>query len=129
MTGVDIPGAPGEPLEPGMAILAAALELEHEPLPPEQVIHGAPTTAVRILEEREGRELGVWEMTPGIAWDVEVDETFVVLFGDATVDFEDGVDQGRSVALAPGTMLRLREGQRTRWTVRQTLRKVYSATL
>lgn len=111
-------------LDPGTVILAASLPLDHEPLPPEQVLAGAPTTGWRVLDDRDRTELGVWEMTPGVATDVEVDEVFVVLFGDATLEHEDG---GEPLELRPGSVVRLAAGSRTRWTVRSTLRKVYWA--
>ncbi len=68
-------------------------------------------------------EVGVWEMTPGTEQDTEVDEVFVVLAGHGTVVFADG----EVVALAPGVAVRLRAGERTTWTVTETLRKVYVA--
>ena len=69
-------------------------------------------------------EVGVWEMTPGTATDVEVDEVFVVLAGSATVSFD---DDGEQVELAPGSVVRLRAGERTTWVVRETIRKIYVA--
>lgn len=100
---------------------AVSLELEHEPVPAEQVVAGSPTTGSVSLGELGGHEYGVWEHTVGASTDVEADEVFVVLSGAATVTFEDGT----VVSLAPGTIGRLRDGQRTVWTVTETLRKVY----
>ena len=97
--------------------------LDHEPLPADQVVAGEPTTGVLVLDERDGREIGVWEMTPGAATDTEVDEVFVVLAGRATVSFE-GLP---SIELTPGSVVRLTEGMRTTWVVHETLRKVYLA--
>ena len=65
---------------------------------------------------------GVWEVTPGTSTDVEVDEVAVVLCGRGAVE---DLDSGAVVGLVPGTVLRLTAGQRTRWTVSETLRKVY----
>lgn len=101
---------------------ALTVVLQHEPLPPEQVLSGSPTTGSLVLEERaDGTEVGVWEMTPGVATDVEVDELFVVLSGSATVD---GVTE-QPLELAPGSVVKLTAGMRTTWTVRETLRKIY----
>ena len=101
---------------------ALTVPLHHEPLPPEQVVSGSPTTGSLVLEEREdGTEVGVWEMTPGVATDVEVDELFVVLSGSATVE---GVTE-HPLELAPGSVVTLTAGMRTTWTVRVTLRKIY----
>jgi uncharacterized cupin superfamily protein len=70
-----------------------------------------------------GAEVGLWEMTPGVDHDTEVDEVFVVLAGRGTVTFEDG----EVVELGPGVAVRLRAGERTTWVVSETLRKVYVA--
>ncbi|GAA1778211.1 hypothetical protein GCM10009795_025440 [Nocardioides hankookensis] len=68
-----------------------------------------------------GLEVGLWEMVPGVAEDTEVDEVCVMLSGRGTVRFEDGEE----IDLAPGVAVRLRAGERTTWTVTETLRKVY----
>ena len=68
-------------------------------------------------------EVGLWGMEPGVDHDTEVDEVFVVLAGRGTVRFEDG----EVVELAPGVAVRLHAGERTTWTVTETLRKVYVA--
>ncbi len=101
---------------------ALALSLVHESVSPEQLVSGAPMTGSQALGEYAGREFGVWEMTPGAMSDVEVEELFIVLGGDATVEF---LDDGSSIELFPGFVGRLRSGDRTVWTVRETLRKVY----
>ncbi|WUP39433.1 acetate--CoA ligase family protein [Streptomyces europaeiscabiei] len=53
-------------------------------------------------------------LTAGAVRDVEVDEVFVVLAGEATVRFE----TGESIELAPGVVVRLHAGERTEWEVR-----------
>ena len=83
-----------------------------------------PLTAVAELGRFAGLEVGVWEMAPGTATDVEADEVFVVIAGRARVDFP---DTGRSLELAAGDVVRLTAGDRTVWTVTETLRKVYLA--
>jgi len=55
--------------------------------------------------------------------DVEADEVFVVLEGDATVTFEDG----EVIEIGPGAIVWLREGEQTQWEIRSRLRKVYLA--
>jgi uncharacterized cupin superfamily protein len=97
--------------------------LDHEPLPPEQVVAGEPATASAVLDDSGGRELGIWEMTPGTATDTEVDEVFVVLSGRATVT---GIAP-EPVELVPGSVVRLTAGMQSTWTVHETLRKVYLA--
>jgi uncharacterized protein len=83
---------------------------------------GEPRVADRSLGVIGTAEVGVWEITTGVADDTEVDELFVVLSGSARVEF---LDEGRSIDLGPGSIARLRAGQRTRWHVTETLRKVY----
>ena len=109
-------------LTPGVAVDAGHLPLTHDPLPEEDVRDGAPTTAYTALDAAGGVEIGVWEMTPGAAVDVEVDEVFVVLSGRATVTFT--APALPAVELGPGSVMRLTAGMRTVWTVTTTLRKV-----
>jgi hypothetical protein len=75
--------------------------------------------------------------------DVETDEVFVVIAGRATVRFDRDPILGETVPnetvpnetvpnetvlqLAPGSVARLAAGQRTVWTVTETLRKIYIA--
>lgn len=98
--------------------------LAHQPLPADEVVAGSPTTAVVELGELDGPvEVGIWEMTEGVATDAEVDEIFIVLSGTGTVEFADG----SRVELAPGVVVRLHAGERTTWTITTPLRKVYIA--
>lgn len=109
----------------GSAVDAVALHLAHESLPTDEVVSGAPTTASRVLATHGGGEVGVWEMTPGAASDVESDEVFVVLAGHARIEFVDPALP--AIEVGPGAVVRLAEGQRTVWTVTETLRKIYVA--
>ena len=97
--------------------------LEHEPLPADEVLEGAPTAAVSSLAEVAGIGVGLWEMSAGTARDTEVDEVFVVLAGRGDVTFEDGTE----LELRPGVAVRLTAGERTTWRVTETLRKVWVA--
>jgi uncharacterized cupin superfamily protein len=101
-------------------------ELEPDELDPAQVVSGAPETRVRVLHTSpDGRvERGIWEITPGVVTDVEADELFVVVSGRATIE----VDGGPTFQVGPGDAMVLVEGWRTRWTVHETLRKVYQVT-
>jgi uncharacterized cupin superfamily protein len=101
---------------------AVDLELDHQPVPHDQVVTGAPSTGSAALGVFGSHEVGVWEMTPGAMSDVEADELFVVVSGRATVEF---VDTGAWMLLGPGDVVQLRAGARTVWTVTETLRKVY----
>lgn len=113
------------PAESGRVLAgdAAAVSLAHEPVAVEDVVAGTPSTATLPLGDVAGAEVGIWEITPGTVRDTEVDELFVVLSGDGTVRFEDG----SSVELGQGVVVRLHAGERTEWEIRTTLRKVYVA--
>lgn len=116
-------------LTPGALVAAAEIALPREPVPADQVVEGAPSTGYAVLDAG-GPELGVWEMTPGSMRDVEADEVFIVLHGDATVRFVTAPGMPEpppSIDLAPGCVVRLSAGMETVWTVRETLRKVYVA--
>ena len=102
-------------------VAAQAVSLSHEPVAHEQIVAGQPTTGSAALGAIGEAEYGVWEMTPGAMSDVEEDELFVVLSGAATVAF----DGGETWTLGPGSTGRLAAGNRTVWTVTETLRKVY----
>ncbi|MGR0219816.1 cupin domain-containing protein [Agromyces sp. ZXT2-6] len=108
---------------------AAALPLDHEPVPADQVVAGTPTTGYAPLDEPGGAdaagELGVWEMTPGAMRDTEVDEVFLVIAGRATVEFVDPALP--PIELRPGSIVRLDAGMQTVWKVAETLRKLFIA--
>lgn len=107
-------------------MLPDTLDLAHDPVPADAVASGAPATGLYPLGSFGGVSLGVWEMTEGGMYDTEADEVFLVLSGAATVEFlaEDG-SAASTAALVPHTLMRLAAGTRTRWTVTETLRKVY----
>ncbi|MCS5722540.1 cupin domain-containing protein [Herbiconiux sp. CPCC 203407] len=118
------------------AVAALEGDLEHEAVAPDDVVAGAPTTATAELVAEGDRRIGLWEITPGVVTDTEADEVFVVLAGRGRVEFLSPVDGGEageigagelpeSLELVPGTVGRLAAGTRTRWTITETLRKVY----
>jgi uncharacterized cupin superfamily protein len=119
----------------GMMNDAASFVLDPAPASASQVVAGAPLIGEAVLGDFDGMEVGVWEISPGSVRDTEVDELSVILSGDATIEFllddEDGnpTDQVSTlippIVLGPGSVLRLHKGQRTIWTIRETLRKVY----
>jgi uncharacterized cupin superfamily protein len=100
---------------------ALDLTLDYEPVSTEQVVDGSPQTG---LWEAKSGEWGVWEMTPGAMRDVEVDEFFVVVAGEATLERHVESVSG-TTELRPGVVCRLFEGEETVWRVRSALRKVY----
>ncbi|MFF9132655.1 cupin domain-containing protein [Streptomyces sp. NPDC014806] len=102
-------------------------ELVPEPLDPAQIVSGSPEVTGKVVwESDDGRQVrGIWQITPGVVTDTEADEVFVVISGSATVE----VDGGPTLHLGPGDMAVLHEGDRTTWTVHETLRKVYAVNL
>jgi uncharacterized cupin superfamily protein len=109
---------------PPWVVRVADAPLAEDELDPTDVLAGEPRTASAPLWSAAGGavEHGIWEITPGTVTDVEADELFVVLSGRATIAFEDGP----TLEVGPGDACRLRAGQRTVWTVHETLRKVYA---
>ncbi|MHC5262366.1 cupin domain-containing protein [Streptomyces sp. UC4497] len=109
------------------AVRVPDVDLEPEPLDPAQIVSGTPEVTGKVLwESADGKQLrGIWQITPGVVTDTEANELFVVVSGRATV----AVEGGESLELGPGTAAVLREGDRTTWTVHETLRKAYHITL
>ncbi|WP_116244247.1 cupin domain-containing protein [Nocardiopsis sp. FIRDI 009] len=105
----------------------ADADLEPEPLDPEQIVSGDPVVTGRVLwESADGTQIrGLWQITPGVVTDTEADELFVVVSGRATIE----VDGGPTLEVGPGDACVLREGDRTTWTVHETLRKTYHISL
>ena len=112
-------------LAPGTVTDAAALAIPLDPVPAAQLAEGSPAAGFVELGSIGDIEVGVWEHTPGVSIDVESDEVFVVLSGSATVEFDDPALA--AIELGAGSIVRLRAGMRTTWTVHETLRKVYFA--
>lgn len=98
-------------------------ELEAEDLDPGQIVSGAPVVTGKVLwEARDGSQIrGIWQITPGVVTDTEANELFVVVSGRATIE----VEGGATLEVGPGSACVLREGDKTTWTVHETLRKAY----
>lgn len=105
-------------LQPGTVVDALSIGLS----PVDDSDGGSGLTGIAELSD----SVGVWEMHPGVDEDTEEDEVFVVLSGAGTVEFPED-DSLPTITLQPGSVVRLTEGMRTRWTVTETLRKVYVA--
>ncbi|MEY4533136.1 MAG: hypothetical protein RI926_905 [Actinomycetota bacterium] len=103
---------------------ASSADILMEPAPAGQVLSGMPETGYIELGIWSGQEVGVWEMSPGIMSDVEVDEVCVILRGTGSVQRTIG---GAAVQqeLKPGAVFELHEGEETIWTVSQSVRKIY----
>jgi uncharacterized protein len=104
-----------------------SVELTDEPLDPGTALDGEPRTSAGEITSVElpggaTLETGVWQCTPGVVTDTEADETFVVVSGRATIEHA-----GESCEVGPGDVCVLPAGAETRWTVHETLKKVYVA--
>lgn len=101
--------------------------LEPEPLDPQQIVSGTPEVTGKVVwESDDGSQIrGIWQITPGVVTDTEADELFVVLSGSATIE----VEGGPTLRVGPGDLAVLRAGDRTTWTVHETLRKAYHISL
>jgi uncharacterized cupin superfamily protein len=108
-------------IEDWQKLAGGEIEIPLQDVPAAQRVDGTPRTGSVQIEKIGNTVVGVWEMTPGVMRDVEVDEILAVLSGAATVAFEDG----GKITLEPGAVARLHAGQHTVWTVTETLRKVY----
>lgn len=119
--------SPTSPLSHSFVVHVPAAELEPEPLAPEQIVSGTPEVTGKVVwESADGKQIrGVWQITPGVVTDTEADELFVVISGSATV----AVEGGPTLEVGPGDMAVLRAGDRTTWTVHETLRKAYAINL
>lgn len=123
MTTIDqVPAGPAS-----FAVHIPDAELEAEPLDPAQIVSGDPVVTGKLLwESEDGKQLrGIWQITPGVVTDTEANELFVVVSGRATVV----VEGGATLEIGPGDACVLREGDRTTWTVHETLRKAYHISL
>jgi uncharacterized cupin superfamily protein len=97
-------------------------QLEPEPLDPQQVLFGNPaTSSLTLAESKDGAESGLWRCTPGVVTDVEVEESFLVITGRGSIEFEDG----STVELYPGVTHRFEGGEKTKWTVKETVLKAF----
>ncbi len=100
-----------------------ATELPRQRIPADEILGGFPTAGSRGIAQIAGAEVGVHEMSPGMARDIECDEVFVVIGGRGSIEFEDG----EVLPLSAGTVVRLNKGDRTIWHISETLRRFYVA--
>lgn len=97
-------------------------QLEPEELDPAQIVSGTPETSeLTLAESGDGQVSGLWRCTPGVVNDTEVEESFLVITGKATLTYEDG----RQFTLEPGVTHSFEGGERTTWNVEETILKAY----
>lgn len=92
------------------------------PVPRDEVESGSPRQGTLELGSIGGCETGIWELRGGTVIDTEIDEVFVVISGEARIEL---LDESRSVDVKTGDVMRLKAGTRSRWTVKDHIRKVY----
>ena len=102
---------------------AANAQLSLTAVPADQVESGSPETGILELPDFAGMSMGIWEHTAGVSTDTEVDEVFIVISGGAIIEFID--EDTPPLEVESGDIVRLAAGAKTRWVVRDHLRKVY----
>ncbi|MGO1435310.1 MAG: cupin domain-containing protein [Canibacter sp.] len=101
------------------------LEVTLEAVPDTDTVSGAPVQGAQELGAFAGSDFGVWELRDGVVTDTEVEEISVIVSGSATIEFLAGPQQGDTITVRAGDVLRLAEGAKTRWSVEDHIRKVY----
>ena len=109
------------------AVSAITAGVALEAVPETDTVSGDPQQGVTELGPVAGAEVGIWELRAGVVTDTEVDELFVVLSGEATIEILSGPETGREITVRAGDAMRLVGGTRTRWSVREHIRKIYIA--
>jgi uncharacterized cupin superfamily protein len=103
------------------AVRAADVELTPYDPEPDSVLAGNPVTSNAFLTSDDKVTYGIWQITPGTSVQVATPGMFVVLSGSATI----AVDGGQTFDVGPGDVCMWDGGERTVWTVRETVRKVW----
>ena len=110
------------PRDMNVMVSGHGVDVELTAVSPDETVFGAPRQGFTELGTLGRCEVGIWELREGSVIDTEVDEMFVVISGSATIEL---LDEGRSVEVGSGDVMRLVAGSHTRWTVPGHIRKVY----
>jgi uncharacterized protein len=105
-------------------VRVADAELTPDLPKPGRVLAGYPVTSSVLLPSDGRVGYGIWQIAPGTAVEVAPTGMFAVLSGRATI----AVDGGPTFDVGPGDVCIWDGGERTVWTVHETLRKVYQIT-
>ena len=73
-------------LEPFQPLVVADLGVAGTPVSDDLRLEGEPSTGFVDVAVVGGTTVGIWEMTAGSMRDIEADEVFVVVSGEATVE-------------------------------------------
>ncbi len=102
---------------------AANAQLSRAAVSADQIESGSPKTGILELPDFAGVSMGIWEHTEGVSTDTEEDEVFIVISGGATIEFINA--DTSPLEVEPGDIVHLNAGAKTRWIVRDHIRKVY----
>lgn len=94
------------------------------PIAPERVLVGEPVASTLLLDDVDGYQLGLWQVTPGEFTTQHFGylEYITVLSGAGRlID-----DEGTITELAPGITVLMRPGWCGRWIVDETLTKAFT---
>lgn len=91
-------------------------------VPEDRIDHGSPREGFLELGTIGNTTVGIWELRDGAVFDTEADEVFVVISGGAKIHL---INEGRSVEVKTGDVMRLTAGTKTHWVVKDHIRKVY----
>ncbi|MGO1908108.1 MAG: cupin domain-containing protein [Brevibacterium linens] len=84
------------------------------------------TTGFAELGTIGGADFGLWEMSAGSMRDIEGHEVFLVISGTGRIEFDE--PRRDPIELAPGSLVHLDEGMKTRWYIDGApLRKLFIA--
>lgn len=105
-------------------VRVADAELEPWPIAPEQILAGAPQARGRALHEGpDDSGCGVWECTPGtFVWDYALNQSMVLVAGEAEI----AVEGGERFTVRAGDAAVFPRGTKATWTVKATVRKLYT---
>ena len=107
--------------KPVTVVQMTEVALAPDPLEADAILEGEPVAkAAEVARWSDGSETGIWSISPGVVTDTEVEETFVVLSGRATLEHE-----GETYELGPGSVCVFQAGAETTWRVTETLLKAY----
>jgi hypothetical protein len=109
--------------KPILVTSAHGVRLEGAPISPKWILAGAPQAHATTVSKSRDRTTSVmvWECTAGeFVWHYQMDETVVVLSGEAFVTDERGEER----RLAEGHVAVFPGGSSSRWRITEPLRKV-----
>lgn len=93
-----------------------------QPIANDVIDYGTPREGWLSLGPVGDSAAGIWEMRDGSVFHTETSRVFVVISGGATIKL---LDEGRSIDVKTGDVMRLNAGTKTRWIVKDHVRSVF----